>query len=171
MKPFKVIPIFIIALFAIAGCGKGLFSGKPYNTAEQRDLYIADSTFKSFWISFADSIRNYKLSYVQDRSFDSIMINNHYYASAYFYKNCYKNIFDKTISNAISDPKHSRYTWNYIVRDELIPDARNSVIKDGNIYRLREIIIHKTLSIKFLKTSDEFKFYGVGGRRSRKACK
>ena len=137
-----------------------------------------DQQFQVFWLALIDSLKNSQDQYLKVISLDSVWAGDSLYSSNVFFQKCYSKTFNERRITLLSDTTKIRYTWTEANPSGMTTDAKKRIIKVGKIYRFRQVeiskikkgVVHPSIDVDFIETTQGYKFYGVSYLKRRKCC-
>lgn len=163
--------IFLFISVTIISCSPKLQLNKT--------LTEDDKKFKTFWLSLSDSLKSSKVNCLKNISLDSLWACDSLYSSETFFQKCYSTVFDEKRIELLSDTTQINYTWTeaipsffpLYVRQKLNSNAKRFRIRQVEISKIKQGLVHVLASVDFVETTDGYKFYSVSFHKQQICCR
>lgn len=135
-----------------------------------------DLKFIRFWDTLSNTIQQNGVTALKNISFDSLRACENIYRADRFFNVCYPKLFTSTMISNFNDTLKLNFTWTEANSSSLTIQAKQVIIKAGEIFRFREVEVQDEKKqdkfiIEFVETSTGYKFYGVDYWNKRKCCR
>jgi hypothetical protein len=183
---------YIEDLFALKKSGilaaRGLFE----STAEQEEAKVEamqpeapktppdadDLKFLAFWKIFVASVKEPELNNFRHIALDSLMICDKLLSTGNFIDKCFGEVIDDEVRKRIIDRTKIEYTSSKIDYTNLTSNARREVVRVGNKYWLRQMLVTRstknnfppTIRFDFIETKKGYRFYGIDHHWFKECC-
>lgn len=186
--------IYVENLFKIKKEGvlkaRGLF-GKEEEEEDQRlipqDVQLEEvpapdseqGKVKAFWKKFAGWLVQKNTARINQTLLDSLWVCGSLFTKQKLLSGCFNEIFDSTVVAELKRRKNTSYTYTEVALKDLLPCARNRIVKDDEgYYRIKklELFVHTYpeniphIQVSFIKTKNGYHLYDIRYPRNRSCC-
>jgi hypothetical protein len=134
---------------------------------------------EAFWQKFAGWLVQKDMVRINQTLLDSLWVCGSLFTKQKLLSGCFNEIFDSTIIATLSRQKDARYTYTDVELKDLLPCARNRIVKDREgYYRIKklELLVDTYLEnvphpeLSFIKTKNGYRLYDIRYTSNRSCC-
>ncbi|OQP67540.1 hypothetical protein [Niastella populi] len=138
-----------------------------------------DLKFLSFWKTFVVSLKEPGLKNFRKIALDSLLICDRIRSTDNFIDKCFGEVIDDEVQKRIIDRTKLEYTSSQVeFADIFTSNARKEIVKVGNKYRFRQMLVTRstknsnppTIDFVFIETKKGYRFYGIDHYWFKECC-
>lgn len=136
-------------------------------------------TVKAFGQKFASWLVQKNTALINQTLLDSLWVCGSLFTKQKLLSGCFNEIFDSTVVAELKTRKYTSYTYTDVALKDLLPCARNRILKDcEGYYRIKKLeLFARTypenvphIELSFIKTKNGYRLYDIRYPRNRSCC-
>jgi hypothetical protein len=184
---------YVEELFSLKKTGfltaRGLFVATPEQEEDMVESWQPESPntprdsddlrFLAFWKVFIQSVADVDPKHFKDIALDTLYICDKLVSTSNFLDKCFNEVIDDEVRKRIVDETKLEYTASKVEYYNLLTSgAKNEILKIGNEYRLRQMLVTRstknnnppTAVFNFIETKKGYRLYGIDHHWFKECC-